>query len=157
MGDHVGRGERGLNFEEFLFDLMLWTFVHGRFVGLPREHPMPLPRVEFFAEDQMGPVLGYPNAPPMMGAYRLSDQTIFIPLHCGEKLTAACTAILVHEMVHHLVQLTTRPFSCKGKEERLAYVTSYKWLLDHAPEAMGTIALDPMTWMLATSCWEEQP
>ena len=118
---------------------------------------MPLPRVEFVAEDQMGTVLGYPNVPPLAGAYRVVDQTIFLPLKCDEKLTAACTATLVHELVHHLVQLTNRPFSCKGKEERLAYTVSYKWLLDYAPEAMGTIALDPMTWMLATNCWEEQP
>ena len=142
---------------EIVFDLMLWTFVHGQFVGLPREHPMPLPTVEYVDESRMGERMGFPNAPPLRGAYDRQTMTIVLPLECEARMTKVCTATLVHELVHHLSFLTSRPFACKGKEEELAYTTSYKWLLDHAPSHMGEVALDPLTWMLATSCNNDMP
>ena len=140
---------------EFVFDLMLWTFVHGRFVGLPRQHPMPLPTIEYVEPAGMAPELE--NAPPMVGRYIPATMTIRLKAECEVEMSKACIATLVHELVHHLSRLTKRKFDCKGSEERLAYLTSYRWALDYAPEIMNEIALDKMTWFFATTCFEEQP
>jgi hypothetical protein len=66
--------------------------------------------------------------------------------------TAAETSVLVHELVHHLQNLTGEQFECAQAREKLAYAAQKKWIEMAGLDFFREFETDPMTLMLQTVC-----
>ena len=127
--------------DAFVASLLGWTIVNG---GFGQPGPVPIPTVVFAEMPR----------PEIAGLYDRETMTVRLELECQDRFTSRCRSILVHELVHHLYAITGRPRRCHQDEEKTAYLIQYKWLLENFPAGLGEVALDPISFMLATECVE---
>ncbi len=66
--------------------------------------------------------------------------------------TAAESSMLVHEMVHHLQNLSQQRFLCPEEREQLAYEAQEKWLKMMGTSITREFELDRFTILVLTHC-----
>jgi hypothetical protein len=82
------------------------------------------------------------------------DRTRVIYLPDGwSGTTPAEISILVHEMVHHLQNVSGMTHACPAAREQLAYEAQERWLALFGLSLSGEFELDPMTLKVATGCF----
>ena len=128
--------------DALLASLLGWTILNG---GFGQPGPVPMPPVVFTEMPRQ----------EIAGLYDRETATVQLERDCETRFTSRCRSILVHELVHHLYVVTGQPRKCHQDEEKTAYLTQYKWLLENAPAVLGSVALDPITFIFATECMEE--
>lgn len=137
--------------------------------GLPATDE--LPRVEFASPAQMAAVRdsrmtvpppgrtaaesGRPVPPEtggdVLAIYDDATRTIYLPRN-WTGATPADSALLVHEMVHHLQNVAGTKFACAGEREKDAYRAQRAWLALFGRTPEQEFGLDPMTILLRTNC-----
>jgi hypothetical protein len=66
--------------------------------------------------------------------------------------TASELSVLVHEMVHHLQNVSGLHYACAAAREKLAYEAQEKWLGLFGRNLASEFAIDAMTLKLRTEC-----
>lgn len=62
-------------------------------------------------------------------------------------------SVLVHEMVHHLQNLSETPYECPQARERPAYEAQDKWLHLFGQDLADDFGIDPFTLVAITGCF----
>ena len=85
--------------------------------------------------------------------YSVEKKTIYlVPEWSGR--TPAELSELVHEMVHHLQNVSHATFECPAERERLAYDAQEKWLEMFGHSLATDFELDRFTILVFTTCGE---
>ena len=66
--------------------------------------------------------------------------------------TPAELSVLVHEVVHHLQNMSKLTYQCAAARETLAYAAQEKWLRLFGRSLESEFEIDPMTLKIATAC-----
>ncbi len=66
--------------------------------------------------------------------------------------TPAQVSILVHEMVHHLQEMTAQNFECREEKEELAYAAQDRWLALAGSSLKEEFGVDAFTVMARSAC-----
>ena len=93
----------------------------------------------------------------MLGRYNHSIVFRKRPIYLRPEWTGKTPAEfseLVHEMVHHLQNLSHAKFACSAEGEKLAYEAQEKWLNMFRHSLASDFELDPFTILLVTTCGE---
>jgi hypothetical protein len=96
------------------------------------------------------------SAPPEIGhdvfaIYDDASRTIYLPQNWTGK-TPAEVSLLVHELVHHLQNVSGEKFFCAGEREKVAYRAQARWLELFDKSLAQEFDLDPMTLLVRTNC-----
>ena len=85
--------------------------------------------------------------------YNNVTKTIYLtPQWTGR--TPAELSVLVHEMVHHLQNVSGERYACPQEREKLAYQAQEKWLSLFGRSLSSEFELDRFSLLLATGCME---
>jgi len=68
--------------------------------------------------------------------------------------TPADFSILVHEMVHHIQNITRKNYDCPAARERVAYQAQERWLNTYGKNLAVEFEIDPLTLLVTTSCMD---
>jgi hypothetical protein len=122
-------------------------------MGLPL--PDPLPGIAFLDAEGMstryGGEAGTPPAFEVVALYDDLDRTIFLPEGwTGE--TPAELSVLVHEMAHHLQNLSGRVYECMAAREAEAFGLQDRWLALYGRDITAEFELDRLTLLVLTRC-----
>jgi hypothetical protein len=122
------------------------------------EHPRVtvVPRVEINEIHQREAVpgtasAGAQRASRVAAVYDTRTKTIYLA-EGWTGHTPAETSILVHEMVHHLQNVSGKTFACAGEREKEAYAAQEQWLRLFGRNLKSEFGLDPFTLLVKTSC-----
>ena len=63
------------------------------------------------------------------------------------------TSILVHELVHHLQNMSAMKFPCPAARERTAYEAQNRWLAQYGLDLKSEFGIDAMTLKTMTACF----
>lgn len=143
--------------QELLTVIVTWLSLN---FGLPASYDHP--RVELASPAQMAALResrlaeGAGAAPAEAGeavfaVYDDAGRTIYLP-EGWTGATPADSALLVHEMVHHLQHLAGLTFACAGEREKDAYRAQRAWLALFGRTLEEEFGLDPLTILVRTSC-----
>lgn len=66
--------------------------------------------------------------------------------------TPAEISVLVHEVVHHLQNLSGQRYACGGEREKLAYAAQDRFLALFERTLATEFGIDPMTLLVRTTC-----
>jgi hypothetical protein len=66
--------------------------------------------------------------------------------------TPAELSVLVHEMAHHLQQLSGAKFECPQAREQVAYAAQERWLGLFGRSLLIDFEIDPFTLLVSTRC-----
>jgi len=83
--------------------------------------------------------------------YDMQQRTLYLPEGWTGK-TPGESAILVHEMVHHLQTLGGKKYACPQEREGLAYEAQEKWLNLMGRTIQTEFKMDPFTMLVLTHC-----
>jgi hypothetical protein len=86
-----------------------------------------------------------------VSVYEDKAKTIVLPVGWQGR-TAAELSILVHEMVHHLQNLSGQTYACPQEREALAYEAQEKWLGLFGQSLSSEFGIDGMTLLVRTKC-----
>lgn len=78
--------------------------------------------------------------------------TIYLPETWSSE-SDADVSVLVHEMVHHIQNVSGLTYACVGERERPAYRAQARWLKARGATLEDAFGLDPMTVFVRTNCW----
>jgi hypothetical protein len=87
----------------------------------------------------------------VLSLYRVDNKTIYLPPEWTGQ-TPAELSVLVHEMVHHLQNLSHANFACPQAREKIAYEAQEKWLNMFGHTITTDFELNSFTILLATTC-----
>lgn len=87
----------------------------------------------------------------IVAGYRGDNQTIFI-VEEWQVDAITVSAILVHEMVHHMQHRGEIHYSCPGAHEALAYRAQEAWLQLFGRSLASDFGMDPFTVKAMTLC-----
>lgn len=83
--------------------------------------------------------------------YETANRTIFLREGWSEN-TPKDVSVLVHEMVHHLRNLSGFTYACPGEREKLAYAAQQEWLALSGRNYFDEFETDRMTLFVRTTC-----
>lgn len=63
------------------------------------------------------------------------------------------TSVLVHEVVHHLQNISAAKFPCSEARERTAYEAQNQWLAQYGLDLESEFGIDAMTLKIMTTCF----
>ena len=89
--------------------------------------------------------------PNVVAVYLDKQRTIVLPAG-WQGVSPAEQSILVHELVHHLQNITSRTYACPQEREALAYAAHEKWLQRFGKSLEGEFEIDGMTLLVKTNC-----
>ena len=92
-----------------------------------------------------------PGRRDVVAVYVDVAKTIYLP----DGWTAdspANLSVLVHEMVHHLQNVSHQKFFCPQEREELAYKAQQRWLELFGHDLQGDFEIDRFTLLLTTRC-----
>ena len=92
------------------------------------------------------------STPQIEAFYDDATQTIYLP-HRWTGNTPAELSVLVHEMVHHLQNVTGMKYACPEEREKLAYLAQDKWLNQFGLNLIDEFELNRMTMLVRTNCF----
>lgn len=87
----------------------------------------------------------------IVAVYDDEARTIYLPDGWTGK-TAAELSVLVHEMVHHLQNLSGQKFACLEERENMAYRAQARWLGLSGGNLEKDFGVDPFTVLARTTC-----
>jgi hypothetical protein len=131
--------------------------------GLPAN--LDLPRIERMSSVEMTKLvyesiavdqrqaMSINNLRTVQSLYSVQKKTIYLPPEWTGR-TPAELSELVHEMVHHLQNLSHTAFTCPAERERLAYEAQEKWLEMFGHSLAADFNLDKFTVLVVTTCGE---
>jgi hypothetical protein len=128
----------------------------GAWVAAVLEAPLPaLPEIATATPERMRELRYGPDAPAasltVVALYDDAARTILLPEGwTGE--SPAEMSVLVHEMVHHMQNLSGRRFACAAEREAEAYRVQEEWLGLFGDTLEAAFELNPLTLMLLTRC-----
>jgi hypothetical protein len=126
------------------------------FVAVALDAPLPpLPEIVHAAPERMQALRHGHAAPPatldVVALYDDEARTILLPEGWAGGSPAEMS-VLVHEMVHHLQNVSGRRYACPAEREAEAYSVQERWLALFGETLEGAFAIDPMTRLLLTRC-----
>jgi hypothetical protein len=83
--------------------------------------------------------------------YEDASRTIYLPEGWTGR-TPSEVSVLVHEMVHHLQNLSGQKYECAAAREKPAYTAQQKWLALSGRNFFEEFDTDPMTLLVRTAC-----
>jgi hypothetical protein len=86
-----------------------------------------------------------------VAVYSDAAQTIYLPER-WTGVTPGELSVLVHEMVHHLQNVSGLKFECPQNRERLAYAAQDRWLGLFGRSLESEFELDPLSLLVKTGC-----
>jgi hypothetical protein len=89
--------------------------------------------------------------PDIVAIYDNRAQTIFLPEGWSGR-TQCELSVLVHELVHHVQNVTGQKFACDEDREALAFAAQEKWLGLFGSNLEMEFDLDPFTLLVRTHC-----
>jgi hypothetical protein len=115
----------------------------------------PLPRLGFLDANGMAAMRhGGEAAPPVLEVVALYDdreRTILLPQGWAAS-TPMEVSVLVHEMVHHLQNLSGGTYACPAEREAEAFELQGRWLALHGRSLTEEFELDEKTLFVLTRC-----
>ena len=93
-----------------------------------------------------------PNAQDLVAVYDTPRRTIYLAEGWSGK-TPAEVSVLVHEMVHHLQNLSGSKYECMQEREALAYKAQDMWLRLFGEDLEKTFEINPMALLVRTRCF----
>jgi hypothetical protein len=129
-------------------------------MGLPV--PVELPLVLFIEPSMMRNELkaqqrefensfSYSEGLQTLAFYDSRTRTLFLPVGwTGGSPTEL--SILVHELVHHLQNVSQHRFACPAEREKQAYATQARWLGMFGETLEGAIGINDLALLVTTSC-----
>ena len=116
-------------------------------VKLRYQHP-----AEHIGADAGGSVVsGAGNLSGVVALYHTSKRTIFLSDN-WTGTSPADQSILVHEMVHHVQNVSEMKFECPMARERLAYQAQDRWLTRFGSDLESEFQIDPFTVLVRSAC-----
>ena len=106
-------------------------------------------RREVLAKHRQTISLGKP--PDVVAVYIDAKKTIFLPEEWTWNSPVELSS-LVHEMVHHLQNLSGMKFACSQEREALAYAAQNRWLGLFGHDLEHDFGIDPFTLLVSTRC-----
>jgi hypothetical protein len=91
------------------------------------------------------------NQREVVAVYDSEMKTIYLP-EGWTGSTPAELSVLVHEMVHHLQNLSRSKFECPQAREKLAYAAQERWLGLFGRNLLVEFEIDPFTLLVTTGC-----
>jgi hypothetical protein len=79
------------------------------------------------------------------------ERTIYLPEGWSGR-TPAELSVLVHEMVHHIQNVSGMKYECPEARERMAFAAQGQWLALFGSDLMTDFEIDPLTLLVRTSC-----
>ena len=129
--------------------------------GLPANFD--LPRIERMSSSEMTKTL-YESIPAdqrqamsidhmrvVQSLYSVEKNTIYLQPEWNGRNPAELSE-LVHEMVHHLQNLSHASYACPEEREKLAYQAQEKWLKMFGHSLATDFGLDGFTILVVTTC-----
>ena len=145
--------------EPLLIAIVVWLSAN---FGLPATYD--LPRVERMSSIEMTNLL-YQNSGAdqrkvkfdqmgkVLSLYSVETKTIYLARKWTGQ-TPADLSLLVHEMVHHMQNLSPTTFECPQAREKLAYEAQEKWLNMFGHNLENDFGIDRLTIFMNTACTE---
>ncbi len=140
--------------------IVLWLSAN---FGLPAVYDFP--RIERISSTEMAEVF-YRSVPadlhakmsiddmqPVFSLYNNETRTIYLRSDWTGR-TAADLSLLVHEMVHHLQNLSAPTFQCPLAREKLAHEAQERWLNMFGRSLLSEFGIDKLSILMSTSCPE---
>jgi len=87
----------------------------------------------------------------IVSVYEDNARTIVLPVGWQGR-TPAELSILIHEMVHHLQNISGLTYACSQQREALAYEAQEKWLGLFGKSLASEFEIDGMTLLAKTKC-----
>lgn len=113
------------------------------------------PKVELVPADRIAAlrfgssdVSGYRD---VVAVYHDRRRTIYLSAEWSGK-TPAELSVLVHEMVHHLQNMSKQTFLCPQEREKAAYDAQEKWLGMFGRSLSTEFEIDPLTLLVSARC-----
>ncbi len=91
------------------------------------------------------------DAGDFVALYDGSSRTIYLS-KAWRGDTPAQVSILVHEMVHHLQEMTAQSFGCMEDKEEMAYAAQDRWLALAGSSLKKEFGVDAFTVMARSTC-----
>jgi hypothetical protein len=91
------------------------------------------------------------NRSGAIALYDFSRRTIFLSDN-WTGTSPADQSILVHEMVHHVQNMTKMKFECPMAREKLAYKAQNRWLARFGMDLESAFQIDPFTVLVNSAC-----
>lgn len=92
-----------------------------------------------------------PPASDVISVYADATRTIYLPEN-WRGATPDEMSVLVHEMVHHLQNLSGEKFACPQAREKTAYAAQERWLGLFGRSLEQDFQIDGMTLLVKTNC-----
>jgi hypothetical protein len=143
---------------ELLNAIVLWISIN---LAVPAVYDHP--RIEYVPPAKMIAMRlrGMPTAaqaallpsqiPDVVAIYDDEKRTIFLPEGWTGK-TPAELSVLVHEMVHHLQNVSGQKFECPAAREKPAYLAQDKWLKQFDQTLEQDFEVDLFTIVVKSAC-----
>jgi len=143
---------------ELLNAIVLWISIN---LAVPAVYDHP--RIEYVPPAKMIAMRlrGMPTAaqaallpsqiPDVVAIYDDEKRTIFLPEGWTGK-TPAELSVLVHEMVHHLQNVSGQKFECPAAREKPAYLAQDKWLKQFDQTLEQDFEIDLFTIVVKSAC-----
>jgi hypothetical protein len=143
---------------ELLNAIVLWISIN---LAVPAIYDHP--RIEYVPPAKMIAMRlrGMPSAaqaallpsqiPDVVAIYDDEKRTIFLPEGWTGK-TPAELSVLVHEMVHHLQNVSGEKFECPAAREKPAYLAQDKWLKQFDQTLEEKFEVDLFTIVVKSAC-----
>ena len=140
--------------------IMVWLSAN---FGLPANYD--LPRIERMSAIEMQNFVYHDMAADQRAAmavdqmrrvhslYSAATKTIYLLPEWNGR-TPADLSLLVHEMVHHLQNISLATFPCPQARERLAHEAQDKWLSLFGHSLLSDFGMDRTSVVLSTACME---
>lgn len=136
---------------ELLSAIVTWLSVT---TGIPAyyEHPS----IEFVSTEQISDInygnVSRENRQTVSAIYDDTSQTIYLSESWSAE-SSADLSVLVHEMVHHLQNLSGADYDCPGAREKPAYAAQDQWLNAYQTNLFKEFELDKMTLKIMSLCY----
>lgn len=159
-----GLNFRGAAMNAVLTAIVTWLSIH---FGLPaiQEHPqvelvppmkMAALRYRGLASDRLarsatGDKMPVDPGHGIVALYDRATKTIYLP-EGWTGATPAELSVLVHEMVHHVQNVTGEQFDCPAAMEKTAYAAQARWLEQFGRTLEEEFEIDGLTLLLRTRC-----
>lgn len=144
--------------DTLLTTIVLWLSLN---FNLPANYEHP--RIEFANKSRIselyhsgalgagGPPAGGAGNSTIVAIYNAPERTIYLSDQWTGR-TPSESSVLVHEMVHHLQNLSGEHYACPQEREKLAYEAQEKWLNLMGRTLESELQLDRFTLLIYTRC-----
>lgn len=102
-------------------------------------------------QSQMGEAPGPAGRPEVIAVYDDASRTIYLH-ETWTGSTSAELSVLVHEIVHHIQNVTRRKYPCPQEREQLAFQAQQRWLELFGASIEREFEIDAVSILVMTRC-----